>query len=489
MRRTKFPPNNSPNQNNLTRTANRKFIRHNRNFQSLNYNEQNSTSLIQNTSPNHNTTFFYTPSSERRFKNHYQKFSNELNKIDEEEKQQSQKKIENETITTEIKDTVKCYICFDNINNPKMCPFCHRFACEKCLYNWFQVQHKKNCGFCRKKVNFNDMISVPFMSTVVNFLEKVFDEENNKNIIEQFKECCPNHPEEKLYYYCLDCKKGYCKTCFVFFGEEKDKHLKHNIIEYEDYKKLNFSSLKLSEEKIDLKIKTLENYIKKCNSYKEAYEFERTLGNKVILSLKKEFNNQIDENIKIIDEQILKIKSYIDNYETSKKEISEIYWDFVKNCKKDFKECQKMTQNLLSKLEDDLSKKIISSKDIEKFNEMSKSIQMTTYQSKLGEFNHENMFISKSLKLGNSPYDIIIDNRLRNEILITLMIPKEKITFGHNFTPFIFIRKKGEETKTYELEESKEDLENFYFKKRIPWNYSGESIYKIRAILYDFYFH
>ena len=148
-----------------------------------------------------------------------------------------------------------------------------------------------------------------------------------------------------------------------------------------------------------------------------------------------------------------------------------------------------MEKKLIYKIENDISKKLISGKDIEKFNEMTQNIQMRTYQTKLGEFNHENFFLSKSLKLGNSPYDIIIDNRLRNEVLITLMIPKEKITFGHNFTSFIFIRKKGGETETYELEESKEDLENFYYKKRIPWNYFGESVFKIKAVLYDFYFH
>ena len=501
MHRTKFTINESSTQNypsSKELTERLRFRRHGRNLQSIESKkeEQNKSTnfpLSSNQLPKTETS----PSSTEKYKKFKGRFTkknlskNELNKKNNEEEEKQSLKIikKNEIINSEIKDTVKCYICFDTINNPKMCPNCHRMACEKCLYNWFQIEHKKNCGFCREKVNFNDMISVPFMSTVVNFLEKVFDEENNKNIIEQFKECCPNHPEEKLYYYCLDCKKGYCKTCFVFFGNEKYKHLKHNIIEYEQYKNLNFSSFKLNEEKINKKIKGFEDYIKRCESYKKAYEFERILGNKVILSLQKEFNRLIDDNIRIINDQILKIKSYIEYYENDKKEITEIYWKFVKNCKNDFNECQKMAQNLVYKIENDISKKLISGKDIEKFNEMTQNIQMRTYQTKLGEFNHENFFLSKSLKLGNSPYDIIIDNRLRNEVLITLMIPKEKITFGHNFTSFIFIRKKGGETETYELEESKEDLENFYYKKRIPWNYFGESVFKIKAVLYDFYFH
>ena len=503
MRRTKFTINETSSQNypsSKELTERLRFRRHARNLQSIDSKkeEQNKSTnfpLSSNQLPKTETS----PSSTEKYKKFKGRFTkknlskNELNKKNNEEEEKQSLKIikKNEIINSEIKDTVKCYICFDTINNPKMCPNCHRMACEKCLYNWFQIEHKKNCGFCREKVNFNDMISVPFMSTVVNFVEKIFDDkdENNKIIIEQLRECCSDHPDEKLYYYCLDCKKGYCKTCFVFFGNEKYKHLNHNIIEYEQYKNLNFASFKLNEEKINKKIKGFEDYIKRCESYKKAYEFERILGNKVIISLQKEFNRLIDDNIRIINDQILKIKSYIEYYENDKKEITEVYWKFVKNCKNDFNECQKMAQNLVYKIENDISKKLISGKDIEKFNEMTQNIQMRTYQTKLGEFNHENFFLSKSLKLGNSPYDIIIDNRLRNEVLITLMIPKEKITFGHNFTSFIFIRKKGGETETYELEESKEDLENFYYKKRIPWNYFGESVFKIKAVLYDFYFH
>ena len=47
-----------------------------------------------------------------------------LNEIKEEEKQKEEK------ITLEIKDTVKCYICFDIITKPKICPHCHRIACK-----------------------------------------------------------------------------------------------------------------------------------------------------------------------------------------------------------------------------------------------------------------------------------------------------------------------------------------------------------------------
>ena len=166
-------------------------------------------------------------------KNVFNKKNKKLNEIEEEEKKKEEICAE-ENIGSEIKDTVKCYICFDKITKPKMCPHCHRIACEKCLYNWFVNLRKNKCGFCRENVKFNEMVSVPFMDAVVNFVEKFFNKRNNlsEKIDNEFLEYCPEHKNEMLYYYCLDCGKAYCKTCFVFFGEEKDKHIGHSIIEY-----------------------------------------------------------------------------------------------------------------------------------------------------------------------------------------------------------------------------------------------------------------
>ena len=410
----------------------------------------------------------------------------DLNKIEEE-------KQKDENITSEIKDTVKCYICLNIITSPKMCPHCHRIACEKCLYNWFMMEHKKNCGFCRENVNFYEMISVPFMSTIVDFVEKVFEKDKDGEIkfSGNIQDFCSNHPNEKLYYYCLDCNKGYCKTCFVFFGEEKDKHLEHNIIEYEKYKNLNVTSLKLYEDKINSYINKTKERIKKCESYKSAYEFERNEGNKIIENLRKEFNKQIDDNIRLIDEQINKLQTIMANYEKYNLELNNYYSKFPKekDNKNDLYAYQQKSQELINKLSLITSKKFYSNKEIEQLLDLSKGMQLHSYLSKVGEFNHETRFSSKNLKMGDSPYHLVIDNKQRNAVTINLVIPKNKITFEHNFKAFILIRKIGDEATTYELEEAKEDNNNFYFRKKIPWDYFGESNFKIRGLLYDFYFH
>ena len=409
--------------------------------------------------------------------------------IKEEEKKREDTETEicrEENIGSEIKDTVKCYICFDKITKPKMCPHCHRIACEKCLYNWFVNLKKDKCGFCRLKSNFYEMVSVPFMDAVVNFVEKYFNKRSklSETINKEFMEYCPEHKNEMLYYYCLDCGKPYCKTCFVFFGEEKDKHNGHSIIEYEKYKNMSMPLLKKNMDKLETNIQHVEENIKRCLAYKNSYEHERKVVNKFIKNLENELNRQIDDSISLIDVQIKKLRDYIDEYNKYKKEVEYFYGDIKDKKNASDKSCE----SLIIKLTNINQQKLFSSKDIEKLSELTKNFRAKTYQSKIGEFNHENMFLSKGLKMGSSPYELVIDNKQRNEVQISLTIPKQRNPIKHNFHAFIFIRQKGECVQTYDLNEYKEDENCYYLKKKIPWDYFGQSVFKIKGVLYDFYF-
>ena len=90
--------------------------------------------------------------------------------------------------------------------------------------------------------------------------------------------------------------------------------------------------------------------------------------------------------------------------------------------------------------------------------------------------------------MGSSPYELVIDNKQRNEVQISLNMQKDRTPIKHNFQAFILIRQKGECVQTYDLDEYKEDYNFYYLKKRIPWDYFGQSFFKIKGMLYDFYF-
>ena len=454
------------------------------NIQENNINDDNNINNTENIQSNNNENNNINLINNNEV-NNIENIEEEKNEIKEETKEISKE----ETIGSEIKDTVKCYICFEKINKPKMCPHCHRMACEKCLYNWFINLKKDKCGFCRLNTSFKEMISVPFMDVVVNFVEKFFNKKKLEvyNINDKdFVEYCPEHENELLYYYCLDCGKAYCKTCFVFFGEEKDKHNEHSIIEYEKYKNMSFPLLKKNVDKLESNIQHVEENIKRCISYKDTYEYQRRIGNEFINNLQDAFNNQIDVIISSIDDHIKKLKEYINEYTKYKKDIDEFY-NVVKN-KKSNNHPDKSCESLIIKLTKINQHKFFSSKDIEKLSDLSKNFYVNTYQSKIGEFNHENIFLSRGLKMGNSPCELVVDNKQKDEVNICLNIPKNKFHGIHNFKGMIFIRKKGECIQSYDLDEYNEDYNFYHLKKKIPWDFIGSSIFKLKGILYDFYF-
>jgi len=247
---------------------------------------------------------------------------------------------------------------------------------------------------------------------------------------------------------------------------------------------MSFPLLKKNKEKLEINIKHVEENIKRCLAYKKIYEHERNVGNMFITKLQKEFNKHIDNIMNTVDQQITKLKEYINEYNKYKKELDDFY-DSMKNKKSN---SEISCESLIIKLTKVNQQKFFSSKDIKKLNDLSKDMFVNTYQSKVGQFNHDNMFLKKGLKLGNSPYEIVIDNKQRNEVQISFLMPKEKTTIKHNFQALAFIKKKGECIQSYELDEFKEDENYVYLRKKIPWDFFGQSIFEIKGILYDFYF-
>ena len=178
--------NNSNNNNVSDNNATNNNLESNNNLNNVNDNNMNNnnnclssnnirSNLLNDNILNNNIINNNRTNSSRINNNRVNGMNAGMNKIEEEEKKKEDMESEpeickEENIGSEIKDTVKCYICFDKITKPKMCPHCHRIACEKCLYNWFINLKKNKCGFCRLKSNFQEMVSVPFMDAVVTFV-------------------------------------------------------------------------------------------------------------------------------------------------------------------------------------------------------------------------------------------------------------------------------------------------------------------------------
>ena len=418
------------------------------------------------------------------------------------------KDIKEENIGNEISDTVRCHMCLQKMVHPKMCPKCHHISCEKCLYNWFLKDQNKECNYCKEPVNFYEFISVPFMDTIVDFVEKViYDKKkysasfqqnfendlnniknedinliniNNTNNTNNIKDFCDIHPTEPLYYYCIDCSKGYCKTCFVFFGNEKDKHLNHKIIEYSEYIKLNLPLLKEQEEKIDNNIKLINDLIDQCKSYKSLYEFQKNAINDYISYIQQKLNEEMDEYIKKIEDKMIELKQSIELYEKTKNEINDFYRKINKKNKTSLN-----VQYYIDKIEKNNKKNLMNDNEISEILNIPDNFNIKIYHSK-NEVIDSEKYINKKIKLEDD-IEIALDNKMKNSININISFPKDKRK--HIFKALIYFKQKDSNLiNGYSIDDIKEGKIYYSMSKKIKFEENEKSVFEIKAIIYDFYF-
>ena len=486
------------------------------------------------------------------------------NTLDKDFSQNNDSEIKEKEMINEIKDSVICYICLMKIEKPRICPNCHKIACEKCLKNWFIDRGNNNCGYCRAILKFDNMISIPIINNVANLIDKIssknkikkmgaqytkikkeinpiydiskdiikeenieFNEDDivrNSINIENIKrinktkesiylnkkqnlishsthgpyinmfgndnkslplnaneEYCSKHPDQPLFYYCIDCKQAYCRTCFVFFGEETDKHNEHSIIEYDKYKSMNIPQIIKNSKNLDDKYEEIEAYIKRCEALKNCYEFERTLVEEQVKILLDNFNNTINDNIKKLNNIIKKYKNYLSQINKCKNDIQEYYIN------------QKYEPDLFEKLNDINNIKYYNSKEIDNYSDLSKKISLKAFQTKLKKYEIKQSNYHYKIPLEGSKYQLAIAQK-ENELQIYIYwsedkdINEDKEKYN-NLLPFVFMRKKNKNWECFKLDEFLKYKGNNYYIKRFSTNNlsNTNSYFKIKGILYENY--
>ena len=511
----------------------------------------------------------------KRKSEYINKKDNQINKLDIDKKQFKSQSLDNELkqkeIIKEIKDSVICYICLMKITSPRICPNCHKIACEKCLKNWFIEKGNNSCGYCRAKLTFDKMISVPIINDVAKLIdqislnrtnkilgmkytrskksksnynkiininnEKIINNENivrNSINIEKFsklrnekhkiyfdkaqslichsthgphfimmdkesknssfnnsEEFCQKHPDQPLYYYCLNCNQAYCRTCFVFFGEEKDKHNNHRIIEYQRNILIDLSKICKISNNLDNKCEELNAYIKRCEALKSCYEFERITVQNHIKLFMDNFNKKIDENIKVLDNIINNYKFYLNQIEKGQKDLQKFYTKII-----NFKSKQKeYDYNLIENLSNICKIKYYNSKEVDGYSDISKNMSLNFYQTKLKKYEIKQNNYHFKLPLDNSKYQLCVILK-GNEVQIYIYWPIDKskdLSYiekeKNGLLPFIFMRRKNKNWEYFRLEEFLTYKGNNYYIKRFPaHNFCNiNSYFKIKAFLYETY--
>ena len=88
-------------------------------------------------------------------------------------------------IEDNIRDYLKCYICLTKVIKPKMCKFCKRICCERCINRWMETHNF--CGVCKHKLSQQDLITLPFLDDMSTYFLNNIDSHpkniNNPNLM------------------------------------------------------------------------------------------------------------------------------------------------------------------------------------------------------------------------------------------------------------------------------------------------------------------
>ena len=305
--------------------------------------------------------------------------------IEEKAKKLKEKEIEDQKkenqLEDEIRDHLKCYICLSKVFKPKMCRYCKKICCAKCIDKW--LEDHSFCGICKHDLSPQDMISVPFLDDMSTFFinnidnpkKKFLDNsrttikrpgeniipgprdninnakkiqklnfvnrpninininnnlENNLSNIENEvndteedeldENICQEHGEN-ISYYCIQCDKYFCSKCLVFFGAEQQKHKNHYIVPASKINDLGVSQAIKEYKKLGETKEKIKNVIGLINMIKKEKDIKKyEILN--TLDLIREYNKiKMDEELKKYQDIISYVKTEKNNIEQQSKSL------------------------------------------------------------------------------------------------------------------------------------------------------------------------
>ena len=216
------------------------------------------------------------------------------------------KKQKEESSRAQIQDVFKCYICLSKLINPRMCKFCKKLSCEKCLKNWLETKNK--CGFCRSQLTFKDTISIPFLDEMSSFfIEEVEKKPSNDNINysistqseeiigENSVNCYEHHSPYE--YYCVQCNKNYCIKCFMFINESSKIHEKHFILPLKNINNNEIKEIINEYQKLNNTKENIDELMNICNVKIKELELEKNQNLKALENIKNDIKQNFNEKL------------------------------------------------------------------------------------------------------------------------------------------------------------------------------------------------
>eukprot|EP00906_Rhabdomonas_costata_P023356 RCo033616 len=119
----------------------------------------------------------------------------------------------------------RCFICYNALSNPQICPCCSKLCCLSCIKRW--IANRPQCPHCRATLVASQLVPCRFISELHTELEKLLPKPKEK------EELCPSHPNMVLNYFCNTCARCICSDCAMFDGTHRDHSFEKLSVVYE----------------------------------------------------------------------------------------------------------------------------------------------------------------------------------------------------------------------------------------------------------------
>ncbi len=222
----------------------------------------------------------------------------------------------------EQNDLIKCKICNQILQDPRLCYNCLKGFCKICIEKEYNKNQLYICPLCKKKMNLDQYIPFKTWKDFLDYLQNDYEIENPYyndviNVIDNQKEDeCEEHNSEVIFY-CSDCDKKLCGLCISPYNYEEENinsniHQNHNVYKIKDLKKKNLMDVIEEYQKI---IKQLNQYQININSFNKKISYIKHFK-KINYNSIKEIEKYSSDNISSIIKKILNTKTSISSSES-----------------------------------------------------------------------------------------------------------------------------------------------------------------------------
>jgi hypothetical protein len=148
----------------------------------------------------------------------------------------------NKNLSEEVKDMLKCFICYQTAKDPLSCPKCDNFGCQECFWNYFQGLDYKECPYCKQVIYLSEMKENKIINEIqrllsgdddkekqINGLSKLIEDKKKEWFNQNYKIKNINERIEAYKKYIESCKKIYeqfFKKCLELVKKIFDDHFK-----------------------------------------------------------------------------------------------------------------------------------------------------------------------------------------------------------------------------------------------------------------------